>query len=143
MFAIALAPLSEPQIRAAVVKAQKDSDEVVRHSALEKWIQTSPSAGGPPEGSAERKAVVQQLLGVARGSSPSARAAKVALAGAGVNEVIPILVKDMDSSLGLIRRAAGSALAVLGELPRAVILTADPDPEVRAAVACAILREGS
>jgi hypothetical protein len=140
IFAIALAPLSAPSIRQAVTRAQKDPDESVALSALEKWIQTSPAGGGPALGSAERAAAVQRLLKVAQGSTKGARTAKAALAGAGVPEVIPMLLKELDSAVGPIRQAAGASLAIMGELPRAVILTADPEPDVRAAIACAILR---
>jgi HEAT repeat protein len=79
------------------------------------------------------------MLRIAQGSTPHALLARVALARAGVREVLPFLTRDVQSRDDRLRKATGIALSDLGERLRAAPLLADPEPHVRSSIACAIL----
>ena len=77
---------------------------------------------------------------IAANNGPGAIVAKGALARAGVNRLVPYLQRDGAGRDARLRIEAGTALSVLGDLPHAAQIAADPEPRVRTAVACAILR---
>jgi hypothetical protein len=133
VFAVAHAPL-DSSVRAALVKAEQDADEVVVAAALARRLSDdalTPSA---------RRATVTRLLSLAGGATAPALLAKGALARAGAPEAIALLERELRAGEPRVRSAAGASLAVLGELRRAAPLLADPDANVRLTVACAILR---
>jgi len=140
VFAIAVAPLREAPVRAAIRKAEDDPDEAVALAATTRSLEAPAELGGAPPGSKERARLVGRVMKVAQGTSTRALMAKASLARAEVRDVVPMLAKDVQSKDDRARETAGTALAGMGELPRAVILTADPDPHIRMSVACAILR---
>jgi hypothetical protein len=135
IFAMLVAPYSSARIRDAVKKASEDKDEVVALAALSRRLEE----GGPK--AADRSMLVKKMMPIAMGSTPRALLAKDALARAGVREVVPILAGDTRSKDARVREAAGRALSVLHEFPRAAVVAVDAKPEVRTGVACAILRE--
>lgn len=138
IYAIHVSPLSAQPIREAVIKAQADSDEAVALAAISRRVEVS-GAGGAKPGTPERAALVAKLLKVAAGDSALSERARGSLARARVREVIPLLERHVASKSVDARAAAGLSLAGMGELPRAVLLVADPEPRVRTSVACAIL----
>jgi hypothetical protein len=136
IFAINVSPLTAQPIREAVVKAQADSDEAVAIAAISRRVEASGAGSAKPP---ERAALVAKLLKMASGDSALAARARGSLARARVREVIPLLERDLASRSVSAREAAGLSLAGMGELPRAVVLVADPEPRVRTSVACSIL----
>lgn len=139
VYAINVAPLGVELLRRAIQKAQDDPDEAVAIAAIARRVEAS-GEGRALDGSKERAALIARLLKSASSDSSLALIAKGALARAGVREVIPILERDSKSRSASAREVAGALLASMGELPRAAPLVADPEPQVRATVACAILR---
>jgi hypothetical protein len=138
--AIELASLAVPALREAVVKAESDADDAVATAARARMLEAPAAEGGTAEGSAERAALIAKLLPAASGSSEAATLAKGALARAGVKELAPILERDGAAPSAKTRAEAGAALAVLGDVKRAAVIAVDPEPRVRTAVSCAILR---
>jgi hypothetical protein len=137
--AIDVAPLTIPALREAVTKASSDPDETVATAARVRLLDTPADQGGAAAGS-ERAALVAKLLPAASGSSEAAALAKAALARSKVPAVAPILERDGAASSAKTRAEAGAALAVMGDLPGAAVVAVDPEPSVRVAVSCAILR---
>lgn len=140
IYAINVSPLHAQPIREAVLKAQADADEAVALAAIARRLETLGEGGAKP-GTPERTAIVAKLLKIAASDSPLAARARGSLARARVREVIPLLERHVTSKSVDAREAAGLSLARMGEgeLPRAVVLVADPEPRVRTSVACAIL----
>ncbi|HZF51882.1 MAG TPA: HEAT repeat domain-containing protein [Polyangiaceae bacterium] len=140
IYAINVSPLHAQPIREAILKAQADTDEAVALAAIARRLETLGEGGAKP-GTPERKAIVAKLLKIAASDSPLAMRARGSLARARVREVIPLLERQVTSKSVDAREAAGLSLARMGEgeLPRAVVLVADPEPRVRTSVACAIL----
>jgi hypothetical protein len=77
---------------------------------------------------------------MASGAGAGAPTAREALALARVQQIVGVLEKDGASADPSTRVQAGSTLAMLGELGRAAVVAADPEPHVRTTVACEILR---
>lgn len=138
--AIDVAPLRIPALRQAVNKAEADPDEVVAVAAMTRRLEAPPEDGGAAERSSEREALIAKLLPIATGTGTGAMGAKGALARAKVKRVAPILERDGAASDAKLRVDAGTALAVLGDFSHAAVVAADPEPQVRTAVSCAILR---
>lgn len=137
--AVEAAPLSLPALRAAVAAVEADSDEAVAAAALVRRFEAAPEHGGPSTGKAHEE-LAAKLLKLAETGGAGALAAKGALARAHDKRLLPILERDGAAKEPRTRAEAGTALAVLGDLPRAAVVAADPEPRVRATVACAILR---
>jgi len=139
VFAIRAALLDLASVRAAVVKAQDDTDQDVALAALERSLELYPATG---EGAKpkERAEVVRKLLVMAKAPGVRSLMARGALARGGAREVLPLLAGDAKSDNEQARKAAGSSLVALGEYGRAAALAADQDERVRTGVACAILR---
>jgi len=136
--AIEAAPLSLPALREAVAKAETESDEAVAVAAMVRRFEASSDVGGAV--GAARQELADTLLKLADASGAGALGAKGALARAHDRRILPILERDSIAGEQKTRAEAGTALAVLGDLPRAAVVAADPEPRVRVTVACAILR---
>ena len=137
--AIEAAPLRLAALRAVVAKAEADSDEAVAVAALARRFEAPSELGGPSSAKA-REDLVVRLLKAAGGTGSGAIAAKGALARSHDQRLLPILERDAAAKDQKTRAEAGTALAVLGDLRRAAVVAADPEPRVRVAVSCAILR---
>ena len=140
--AIQLVPLGVSALREAVVGAATDPDEAVSTAALVRRFEAPRTAGGYAD-EGEREGVTQKLLALVDKGPPSSLRAKGALARAHVQRVVASIEKDARSVDPARRAEAGAAFAVLGDLGRAVLIAADPDPRVRDAVSCAVLRAGA
>lgn len=139
VFAIRAALLDLAMVRAAVVKAQDDTDQDVALAALERSLELYPASGDGAKPK-ERAEVVRKLLVMANSTGVRSLLARGALARAGAREVLPLVKGDAKSDNEQARKAAGSSLIVLGEYGRAALLAADQDVRVRTGVACALLR---
>jgi hypothetical protein len=137
--AIMLASLRVASLREAVIKAMEDPDDGVAAVAMARLFAAPPELGGPKD-SAARAAISSKLLKLADGHGPGSAAAKGALAQAHDPRLLPILKRDGEAKNDKTREQAGTALAVYGDLARAAVVAADPEPRVRVTVACAILR---
>jgi HEAT repeat protein len=138
--AIKLVPMSLAPLREAVAKAESDPDEAVAVAALARRLETPAEHGGAPPRSPAREAIIARLLPIASAAGLGAAAAREALAKAQISQITPILERDGAASDAKTRAAAGSTLALLGDLGRAAVVAADLEPHVRTTVACAILR---
>jgi hypothetical protein len=138
ILAITLAPLTVPPLQKAVIDASTDADEEVALAAVARRLDTDFLHGGAS--TTDRPALIARLLeAAASGDKMRGLVARSALARAGARAVLPLLDKDMTSADAQVRKAAGTALLALGELPRAAVLVADVDARVRDGVACALL----
>jgi len=132
VYAIRVIPLGDAAARAAVARATGDPDPSVALAALTRQLDAAPTGS-------EWVAATKRLLALAEGSTTHALLAKGALARAGVPSIAPILQRDVRSRDSLLRESAGEGLIALGQRVRAAPLLADPDPQVRISVACALL----
>lgn len=141
VYALSASPLGSDEVRQAIVKAQGDSDDAVSVAALARRVET-PGEWRSKESSTERGAAIAKLLKIAREApdAPRGERAKGALARARVGAVRSMLERDAQSKSEGVRLQAGQHLVSLRELARASALAADPEPRVRTAVSCAILR---
>jgi hypothetical protein len=117
----------------AFAAAEKDPDEAVAAAAMKRRLAATRDPGA-------RDALVARLLPMATGAGAGAPLAREALARAHVHEITPALEQDGASTDPPTRIRAGATLAMLGELGRAAVVAADPEPRVRTTVACEILR---
>jgi len=139
VYAITVADLSIPVLRAAVSKATASSDDIVTWTAMRKPVETSAERGGAR--GTERAKWVDKLMKLASaGTTTQALVAQGGLSRAGEKRVIPLLDKTAKAADARARLVAGTAFATLGELGRAAVLAGDKDAGVRTAVSCAILR---
>ena len=76
---------------------------------------------------------------MAASSLPVAARAKAVMARLGDARVTALLLKDAASQDAAVRVDAARSLIDLGDLSRAAMLMADPDPGVRTRIACQIL----
>lgn len=136
--AIEVAPLALSPMREAVLKASTESDEAVAAAATARLFESPPELGGPVDATA-RASLAERLLKLAE-SGAGSLTARGALARAHDPRLLPLLTRDGEAKEQKTRAEAGAALAVYGDLPRAAVVAADPEPRVRVAVACAILR---
>jgi hypothetical protein len=137
--AIQRVPLHVASLSEAVAAAVTDPDEAVACAALVRRFEAPKTAGGCRDES-EHEALLQRLLAVVDNGGPLAARATGALARAHVQRLVPRLESNAASSDSELRAEAGAAFAVMGDLRRAVLVAADPDPRVRGAVSCAVLR---
>jgi HEAT repeat protein len=137
--AIELAPFDLPSVREALAKAESDPDEAVAAAAMGRRLEAPVNKGGAGGSGADRDALVAKLLPIASGTGTGASVARAVLARARVAQVVPILERDGTAADAGTRAEAGRSLAVAGDLGRAAVVAADPEPRVRVAVACAIL----
>jgi hypothetical protein len=140
VFAIRAALLELSGVRAAVVKAQADTDQDVALAALDRSLELYPASGDGAKPK-ERAEVVAKLMAMAKATGVRSLVARAALARAGVRDVLPLLKDDAKSDNDQSRKAAGSSLVALGEYGRAALLAADQNERVRTGVACALLRK--
>lgn len=138
IFALQVAPISAPSIRAAILKAEADPDQEIAFIAAAHRFVMPKDQGGATD--AERPLLLKKLLMAALEKGNRAYLAKSALARGGAKEVLPLLDRDIRSADPQARKSAGLALVELGELPRAAVAAVDIDPRVRVPVSCAILR---
>lgn len=89
----------------------------------------------------ERAAALKALRAIASSNAPMAFEARVALARAGDDSVVPALARSLSSRSARERRAAALALVELGDYSRAAPALADDDPDLRLQVACSILAQ--
>jgi hypothetical protein len=158
VMAIQLASLDDAELRAEIEKAagleakSQEADPKPADPAGEEGSTTPPT--GPALDTAvkvaalgklalrsDRRAEALAALGpLAAGEDRAANAAKVALATARDRRVVPLLVKDLSSTLPDVRAWAASILAGMHELQEAAPALADPEPTVRGRAACSIVR---
>jgi hypothetical protein len=133
VMAIQLASLDDAELRADVEKAAESLDTAVKVAALGKLALRSD----------KRKVALEELGSIAASEDRAANAAKVALAVARDRRAVPLLVKDLSSTLPDVRAWAASILAGMHELQEAAPVLADADQSVRTRVACAIVNAPS
>ncbi|HEY1955166.1 MAG TPA: hypothetical protein VGH28_06125 [Polyangiaceae bacterium] len=132
MLALAMSPLSNPELRDAVNRATGEANDLeTRESAWSRLLEV------PAEHDAAKKA----LFAFASPESPEslARRARMALAADGEISVQAWIEADLKSSDPTTKLLAASALASLHRAARAAPLLADPDAHVRTAAACTVL----
>jgi len=134
LLAIAMAPLSIPDVRAALDRAADPTTDLeTRESALSKLL----------EWPARHDAAKKALLEFASPKSPEhlRRRARLALAGDGDLDVQSWIEEDLKSSDSSTKLLAATALASLHRAARAAPLLADPDAHVRTSAACTLLSQ--
>lgn len=131
--AIEEAPDGIEPVRLALEKAESAQDEVVAAAAMKRHLRTLKDRGA-------REALIAKLLVLARGAGTGVPMAREALALARVPDVVPLLEEDAAKGDAAARARAGATLALYGDYPRAVVVAADREPQVRTKVACEILR---
>ena len=132
LLAIAMAPLSNADVRAAVKRAADETNDLEsRESALSKLLEV-PS---------EHEAAKRALIAFASPNTEEhlARRARLALAADGELAVQGWIEADLKSSDPSTRLLAANALASLHRVARAAPLLADPDAHVRTSAACTVL----
>jgi hypothetical protein len=127
--AIAVAPLTDTDVRKSIQQASKSDDREVRVMALARFLD-DPAA---------RSAAVTQLRDLAKGKDSSAIQARAALATAGDSSVSRHLIAQLEAPEAELRSQAALGLLSLGDYARAAAGLADDDPEVRTRVACSTL----
>jgi hypothetical protein len=132
MLAIAMAPLSIDDVRAAMKRATAEQNSLeARASAFARLLEVP----------AERALAVKALLAFARPGGPEAvaRRARLALAADGERSVQGWVEADLKSTDATTRLLAASALVSMHRAARAALLLADADPRVRTGAACTLL----
>jgi len=129
MLAIRVAPTSESAIVKAIVDVSKDAPSGVKAVAFERLA-------GLPE---HKKAAMDGLRTIAKGTDESAAEARASLARLGDASVAPKLAEELKAKDASDRRRAASSLVALGSYAQAADVLADEDPDVRLGLACSIL----
>ncbi len=132
LLAIAMAPLSSDDVRAAIRRATVETNDLeTREAALSRTLEIPT----------ERAAAAKTLLAFASPTSPEhvARRARLALAAGGELSVQAWIEADLKSPEPEARLLAASALVSLHRGARAAPLLADADAHVRTSAACALL----
>jgi hypothetical protein len=124
--ALALAPLDQPKLLAAVKTATQDDDSQVQVGALARLASADLAA----------KAALEKL---AQPASPVGASARAALAGAGDRRVQAWIEQDLVSRQDGVRLGAAAAHADMGVAARAAPLLAAQGATVRLRAACLIL----
>ena len=127
--ALQIAPLTDPELLAAVVDASKDSDSLVRVAALSRLATVKN----------RRSDALGSLRELAKSGEDVAVQARSALARAKDPSVTPALEQALQAPSAQERERAALDLIQLDELPRAAVELADRSPSVRIRIACAIL----
>ncbi|HEX4513013.1 MAG TPA: hypothetical protein VH054_05735, partial [Polyangiaceae bacterium] len=144
LLAIAMAPLSNADVRAAVKRAADETnvadravplrgsgDLEARESALSKLLEI------PSEHDAAKRALI--AFASPKSDEHLARRARLALAADGELAVQGWIEADLKSPDPATRLLAVSALASLHRVARAAPILADPDAHVRTSAACTVL----
>jgi hypothetical protein len=158
VMAIQLSPLDDTEVRAEIEKAAGLAEEP-KPAAGEA---EAGEADSPPKStraidtavkvaalgklalrSDHRERALEALGPIAASEDRAANAAKVAMATARDRRVVPLLVKDLSSTLPEVRAWAASILAGMHELQEAAPALADSETLVRARAACSIVRAPS
>ena len=132
LLAIAMAPLSNADVRAAVKRASDETNDLeTRESALSKLLEIA----------SEHEAAKRALIAFASPKTEEsiARRARLALAADGELAVQGWIEADLKSPDPSTRLLAANALASLHRVARAAPLLADPDAHVRTSAACTVL----
>jgi phosphohistidine phosphatase SixA len=132
LLALAMAPLSNADVRAAVKRATAETNDLeTRESALSRLLEVP----------AERDAAKKELYAFASPSSPAgvARRARLALASEGELSVQAWLESDLKNVDAATKLLAATGLVTLHRGARATLLLADPDAHVRTSAACTLL----
>jgi len=132
LLALAMAPLSNADVRAAVKRATAETNDLdTRESALARLLEV-------PQ---EREAAKKELFAFASPSSPGAvaRRARLALAAEGEVLVQAWIEADLNNADAAVKLLAANALMTLHRGARATLLLADPDAHVRTSAACTLL----
>lgn len=132
LLAIAMAPLSSSDVRAALDRASDETmDLETREAALSRLLDWAP----------KHDAAKKALAPFASPHSPEhlARRARLALAADGNLSVQAWIEADLKSADPATKLLAASALASLHRAARAAPLLADPDAHVRTSAACTLL----
>ncbi len=132
LLAIAMAPLSEPDVRAAVKRAADETNDLEsREAALARLLEVK----------SEHDAARRALIAFASPSTEEhlARRARLALAADGELAVQSWIEADLKSPDPSTRLLAANALASLHRVARAAPLLADADVHVRTSAACTVL----
>jgi|SoiMethySBSTD1v2_1073268.scaffolds.fasta_scaffold07206_3 hypothetical protein len=127
--AMAMAPLSDNDVRKSLVQATKSDDREIRVFALERMLDDPPS----------KNHAVGPLRELAKGRDQAAIMARTALATAGDSSVSRQLVAQLTAPNAEHRSLAAVGLLKLGDYAQAAAGLADDDPEVRTRVACTAL----
>jgi hypothetical protein len=133
MHALAVAPMGDPALLAAMKKAAGDDevDVLVRVAALGRLAQTKESRD---------KAVASlEALAGRKDDDDVASRARMELAHAGDLRVQALLEQDLAAKDPHARLAAAGALAALGRSARGAPLLADADVSVRTRAACTLM----
>jgi hypothetical protein len=132
LLAIAMAPLSNADVRAAVKRAADETNDLEsRESALSKLLEV------PSEHDAAKRALM--AFASPKTDEHLARRARLALAADGELAVQGWIEADLKSPDPATRLLAVSALASLHRVARAAPILADPDAHVRTSAACTVL----
>jgi HEAT repeat protein len=125
--ALAQAPLTVPELLAAVQKAAGDDDSSVRVAALARLAETKDAHA------------VEELESLAREGSAVAGRARFALAMSGDRRVQGWIEQDLVADPPELRLAAATELAAMGVAARGAPLLADGDARVRVRAACTMM----
>ena len=132
LLAIAMAPVSEPSIMAAMKRATAETETLETRVSV--WSRLLELA-------AEHAKATAALLAFARPGGPElvARRARLALASDGDRSVQQWIEADLKTPDASTKLLAATALAAMHRGARAAGLLADADPIVRTSVACTLL----
>lgn len=127
--AIQVAPLGDARVLEALSVASKGAAPLVRVAALTRLLRVGD----------RRNAALEALRELGRGGDAAGAQARLSLAAQGERSVIAALRQDLARAEHGDRRAAALALLDLGRAPDAASLLADPYPDVRVGIACAVV----
>lgn len=129
LLAIAMVPVSEPEVRNAVQRLAEQGEPRVKVAAVAKlatWHETKQDA-------------TNALGALAVSQAEAAKPARLAMARLGDRRVTRLLLDQAKSRDKQDREHAMNALVVLGDYQRAAFFLADPDANVRMGTACRLL----
>jgi hypothetical protein len=132
LLALAMAPLSNADVRSAVKRATAETNDLdTREAALARLLDVP----------AERETAKKALFAFASPSSPEtiSRRARLALAAEGEIAVQAWIEADLNNADATVKLMAASALVTLHRGARAALLLADPNAHVRTSAACTLL----
>ena len=132
LLALELSPWSEPDVRAAILAAQKHKEADTRVVAL---LRAAEEGGLDAAGSHELEGLASDTL------TPVGAVARAALAELGKRGVDKALRADLDAKTQDRRTLAALSLLALEDWAGAARALGDDSPEVRRAVACQVLAE--
>jgi hypothetical protein len=130
--AIEAADVRWPELREAVLEAASSNDDAVAVAALGRKLELRE----------DRRPALDRLIALARQPGEVGDRAKQLLAEAGDPRVLPLLERDAAAASATDRANAALRLVLLGKVKPAMLMLADPNAQVRAITACALLRDG-